>query len=876
MVTPGNFERFVDYEAIARHFNLNIRDGVVRSTICPRCNAALMNIYRDFETAGWRWHCAKCKAAWTSIQLYQELKNIPVVRTAIYSLINDIGLSIGVNNLESQISEYVVYRERLDDLGHVIRRAHQRVCNDAPLNTIDILERLDLWSNQTKLELQATLGRFGGSLSWAGARQLSGLLYSKLTKNDFMWADCLMLPYEIAPGQLASLLLLDNTPAFKHLNCIPALSEGGILGLSAVSTIDEDVIGLVDPILFLYIRSRWFNTHHTDDDCGFFAYCGRSRSYYATTTALAFQSLKAKRIIFWDYNINIDGINAARQLKDRGFIAMRPNLPEFDKVKKAFVATQFDGVVKQIKDSAVPWVLALKQLLLTPDHTQRQLLITQLDPMLTYDEMEMLRKACTDGEWVKISACFYRVDIARTVQYGSLVFSYRPGKGIFQLSTDVRNPNEIQVLDVCVEFTEILQTDTDRVLSGNISIVDKVIEFKDTEQTIRKNFSNWITDQCLRIGLVPSIDEKRAKDLFAIVMNLSRPRIINAITKIGWYPVQKLWRFVQFEVGVNSFTPTPKDGSMFKVPSAHLLPSGQFPPHTTVSNWANNVESFNFYLNLLTYIFLNLLRAKFGLPKQGIALGAKEFSGITHLGTVLGLQAYAQRKAMNIDRMQEYQTLELKHDMPLITYPSKFDAEHWESWLDRPEHNAILCGLTARQISNVASYPDWLILTATNQVVELEGLGELFGYCLPRIAALSDCSLESVWSCVLSVLKDGGLSDVHASQLRLNIKSTGRSCWHMLLWSIFYAIEKGYLTLGVEKKHQGIWEKKTGYVIDWDRLRETLEKTRLFVPDPIILEQAFPTTQAVIKVENGWMVSKALYEELRQEWLSTFSEIVRD
>lgn len=873
---------------------MTVEDGRVPTCNCPVCNTGTMSIFRDIETKGYRYYCGSCQKSYTAINLFMAARSIVNYKLGLEEIFKELGFNFDNFTKERHLREYVEYSDKQTALQVILSKANWHLVNNMPTLSVDLLELNQLWDGYTPDKITAVFSNTLCCLNWLQFNELLKLIdCSGITRQTFRGRDCFLLPFEVTPGQISSVMLWDTTnrQILRPLKTFD-VSEGGILGLQDVANNKECVL-FNDPMTYLHLRRLWFTDNVTKPT---FACCAsRTKEGFDYNTNLAIGLLTHDKVIFWDYGRQVEIINHARILKERGYIATKPSMPA-DGVANIAAIDNIHKVLSDIAKFAEPWHKVLKTWLVEVLPVEQLALCEKLSPKITADEIELLKAECSTYEWNNIKHCFETRNNIESFRYNDDLIIIRPSLGLYKF-TNSPSAEEL-ISEVYPEVREVTVIDNKTYMSGIIHFQSNEIPFIETEENIRRGIGNWLTSKCVETYGFPRINQAYRRNLLDIVLAWKKPEVKKSISHIGWSTNTNSWIFPLFEIANGRFVNTVSNPSTIYLPGVSLDSNNiEFPGQLQIDKWNTGSTSAVTVFALLLGILHNLVAPSINKNKRGIVLvGNTDQCNrvINFIGNQLNLVSMNCKTSMTREDVIDIAMTEKKHDFPVILQTRNLDGKAWAYWMSFLGPRNCITTANYNELIKLTASDQWLIIKVND--VDDENLENTFGEVVKLIPLVlrfiqtskvkpsNDWSLiGSIASLMESYIKNGypKFENKVLIKAKNQIAHSPIENWGKFLWSLFYGIEQGLFTVeawmysldDLQIRNNGnlnpVYKGPDNrYYIVYKRCKDIFKHLNLDIPDHDLLELTKP--QDVFLNNVGWSVSQDFWDAHYLTWSSIF------
>jgi len=869
------------------------------AAVCPLCHKGSIRGFVDIETQGWWWNCNSCGFRGPSLQLYQRYRKLPDSRSAWFNFLAEASIELpdGQCNSELAQSNYEAYWGRLHMLELVSTGSKENLLKYLPTKVVEFLEHpgVAAWPGMSDDFFKRSIGNYVGLLTQYQNKQLTGLIDCRGLRKKVKISpkESLIFDYELVPHRTASYYFMsirkDNVDEHRAIarSSIDrhGVREGGILGLSDIVDLTESsIIAIPSPLDFLRFQIQWSDDHGVGNPMPIVCFASTDHGFDYPTSA-AWMSIPHKKIILWNYDISMEIINQARGLKHRGFIATKPVINKKSFWVKYVTPNQF---VKQCRESAVHWPVALVQKMLSSDPQEMSKVINGLQPALTVNEIEQMKQVCDPADWARIDLKLKASVPLKSFTHKNKTYLERPKQGWFALGG---NGSEHLISEATFTVEEVTSVDDETWMSGTVSMLGESSPYTDKESIIRKNTGKWLSDLCVnRFSTYPTTDSSYRAQLLDIALAGYRPSVKKSVTKVGWDSRKESWLFPHYFIsnGQVELHDT-KMSSIKTIPCINLKPITIYPRPTLVDAWLVDSPEQEMAWCYFMCVLANLLLP--ALNKQKVGIGMFDYNlscdiVLNSLGEALNLTKVTHNGQDNVTaaNIEKIIKAESSHDVPVIVNKStsRYKA-HWLTWLERPEpHNcfiemdkaAVMRSMLLGQWIYVKGIEDSVVEFDFNSLeilitlVLIEAYGKLGQ--LKRKANIIDTVFELIKSVISSGKPDADFTVLDKARERILVSPTNQG--DRLLFALFHSIVDSQLeiTNNPDDKRAAVIDKGEQLYLKAKKCETALKKQKMVIQDYLILDRAFNAIDGAEETDDGWMVSKDHWNKMFKRWKTWF------
>lgn len=868
------------------------RDSNIIAMVCPLCKVDSMYGTQDIEAGGFWWHCGVCKWSGPSISLYKDFRNLDTLRAAFMGLVQDLNLKIPIQfNSESAISGFIQWVDSIGVYTKFKEESQRYLVSQMPARVISLLESMGAWDGYNDKELRRTIGRFVGAASWGLLKNLEEDAGLNLRGKFKGFNNSLVMTFEEAPGKPGSFLLLSPSQGYSMTQLGP---DKGICGLSEVVGRHDDIIVVIRPDNFLALQKSWFRDNVDSAPI----VCAHSRLNTFDTNVSSASSLRwlhQDKVIFWDYGTPIEVVNLARHLGDRGYVAtepvMPPLYPEVD-VTYDYNASQF---VAKVRESATPWYVYLRDTLLEHSPPDAQMAVSELEPGLSNQEIDLIKSTCTDSQWDTLERLLSREGDVKLFTFEGKQFVERPGLGWFIVNNRPTQdtPIETRVSDTTISLNEVSVVGGVTYLSGKVVKGKESIPFVEEERLIRRNSADFVTSVCVSHELnVPIVASQYRRKLLDISIACKPPKPTRATNRVGWVPESKEWVFPRFSVKAGSIHIDENlTSEVRKVPGVDIVPYMEFPRPSKLRSWLDPGKScLQCIWAVAGAILDNLYRVSLQYPTRGICLTGSPYIAreiIAAIGTEFSLQAMSFTSATQT-KIAKLVEVENSHDLPVIVNTDNFKSKQWKDWIRFYKPHNFLTYADTTDAINIATSCDSVIIpvgdsgtsTATLDFSGISGISGLVSLVLAKLSSpgsSGEYSDKYVLGKLATYVRSGYTDNTKVLDAADGCTyHSPKHLWEGLLWSVFEMIINNDMTVGLDVTGKPntpvVFTPKGEIAIRWEALQGTLKRKGFIPPDSAMLEEAISGNRSIVASNSGWLVPRNVWNSTFEKWKEIFDE----
>lgn len=516
MSTSSNLNNMLAVADVVREIGSSL-SGIPGYCQCPICgHATLYTSQSGSQSGGWYQCQGSCGFTGDSVDLLaaasresveEFLRRRRLSNTEIYS----------PDNLKDHMELYR-HRRCVQDGWKELSNRYNNMAFD--FNVATLLQDLRLHNHAKAPYWNDGPGRIVGVGTTEGITEALPVRGSALPgRSSHAWV---ISPIFTAPGRITGFAGFDNNPN-AHTFFVDkgeGIKDGLLFLTKPMRVTDAFATDGLKHALALHIMAQ--NMH-----AGMLPLYG-----YLPGTQLAWDHVRAQRIILWSPEPDIEILVAAKTIGDRAYITTSPKIPTF--TDNPFI--HFQGqtpamVLETMKYNAVPWLAALKDYIMSRGSSNALDRIPD-QITLTSGEIDKLRSMCQSDEERRIMGSLYAggpIDITLTLPTGRKIVQKKDGwyrvikKGEHALLSQAMPVIEDQIMGNDMEVT----------YAGYVQVggEETTLPF-----TLPKNeFSGeWLAEYCGRAGHFVTVGKMTPDELYGITTGMRRPRIVKGLDSVGW------------------------------------------------------------------------------------------------------------------------------------------------------------------------------------------------------------------------------------------------------------------------------------------------------------------------------------------------------
>lgn len=455
-----------------------------------------------------------------------------------------------------EVDAYVAgYVERRQEVWDFVQKCQGRLAA-LPQPLLKLMHAYHLWDGYKGGRWREFLGRFVGGTS---KREMQEMGFK--VPRGFSYA--LVVPYYDVPGRVTSVLLLGRDGRSRRIYTSPegASQEGGLMMLETLNLHDELVMAIGNPLIALQLQRKHFNSSARPLPI----------VSYDVSTRRAWQSVQARRVVFWDVEKVYDVFDQARQ-HPRGHVASYPKLRNRT-ARTYFVEHPLPDTYTLFRESALPWAEALKRYILKGESWEVIETITGLQ--LSAQEASRVLDLCTPHERFRVRQVLGESSYERSVMVNNMTIvedddgwwiARKGGRREVGCSAIIRILRAAHVQEGA-NFYE-----------GEIITKNGKINFKAPIDDVEKKTVDWLTETMMSGGLgPPTVQSRLSRQLITIAKQFHEPQYIQGAGGVGWNSDLQAFLFPNFGIKNGLFDELSQAmvvHSDDKVPAMNVFPVG--------------------------------------------------------------------------------------------------------------------------------------------------------------------------------------------------------------------------------------------------------------------------------------------------------------
>jgi len=754
------------------------------------CRQMTLYVYVS-PLAGGRWYnCRFCHFSGDSIELYQAGHGLKTPQDAVVEL--DRGNLLNVQTelshavVRSYVSYYIARRRKFTDF---LERA-QKQAIDVHRAWLEIMQQNHIWQAYSPTEWHQELGRFVGG---ATKKDLEALALEVNIPQGF--SHFIVCPFYDVPGRLASLYLLGRRQNLRvNLQEREAEREDGLMMLDANELHDDIVIALDDPIIALQMQRKNF----ADDSVPL------KLVVYGQHTIKAWQSLSARRIIFWNEEQGVDLFMQARK-HPRAYIARRPqstNIYDLMQWKSLPV------LLKAFRDSSVPWLEALKDFILEKPNDEVLETVRRLE--LTAYEMSRMLEICTADERARVQAIlgdkppdrYVHIAKMRVVEADGAWWIIRKNQRELGCNAVIR-----------IDKAKHAKDSSTNIYEGTVIANGKTVRFNDDMEDVEKKPLDWLRKKMMEGGLgVPVVQNSLKSHLITIAKQFHEPVYVQGFSRVGWYSEEQAFIFPNFSIMDGRITDSAYAMSTLhsRIPAAHVYPLSY-----SEGDWDEALKKTPENAALwagLASVMSNIVAPVVGVEPQmvGFVGGMGSTARVIgqHIASELGLVDINTNRTLtgrNASSWRDVVKATDKHSYPVWVEIDPSNVQFYRRMSAADRYNAVL-QLPESAATALAVGEAWVFVIAKGIMAQRQALPKLHGamrylawlqgrgFQLPSATNLQHSVLQSLAEWADEELNALSL-DVFSDAEKLLWTADAGGLERRLMWLIFWLRESQQLSI---------------------------------------------------------------------------------
>jgi len=442
------------------------------------------------------------------IEIFKKTFNIKSTEQALKKL-EENGVIADVKLIPpDSIADYEIDRAK--------RTAFDRFLNKQKEDTKDLRVKLDILSTLNAMPdnyLRWYAG-FGRHVAFTPKYNLERVLGTKLGIRN---SNVMMLPYYDMPNRVATLrCVYTKTSSYE---CVDR-NIGRAGGLFMADTVPHNTplaLALGDP--FFALRLQRLHANMSDSPLPIAVYNEDTKAW----------PIWAQRVIFWDNDYNVGMFKQARKLSNSS-VSVPTATINHEELLKSGTSAWLAAVTQEAK----PWVIALKDYLLSLDTEKAEAVLRSLE--LTSDEHAHLLYECDKDEKTVIRGMLDTGYMVKTAYLGDQKVIERDG--VWHAVS--RKGRLSRISNITFEIHESVDyKDGGMFFIGELTYKGSVTRFMAPIKEFTSNPASWLRYYMLEQGLgvlqVPRSWERRLLDIaFAMTNTEIEHRVVTAY--VGWTP----------------------------------------------------------------------------------------------------------------------------------------------------------------------------------------------------------------------------------------------------------------------------------------------------------------------------------------------------
>ena len=492
------------------------------------CRREALYIYNPPDDQGGKWHfCRFCNFAGDTIELYQAANGIKSVREAVHDLVERELLKKDEGDPTSEdiniyLKSYVKQRARVREL---FRRMQEQVVTWRS-EWADIMHAYNLWGGSSVSAWHRMLGRFIGGATkndWRAAGLLS------VVPRGF--GSALVVPFYDVPGRISSFLLISKRGTARvYPDEFSVIPEDGLMMLDTLTiNDDEPAYATSDPIIALQLQGRSFSCDNRP----------LKLVVYGPNTNMAWRSVTARRLIFWD-EFGYHLFEQARHYP-RANVARRPLFRSRNDVFRAY---GLPAILAAFNKQTYTWAEAMRDFILTEDAALVSDVLTELK--LEAHERNKIYEVTGPKKRGKLRDRLSEMPVTTSVVIDKVRIEENDDGwwAIYKRSRELVSNVVIRIH----EAIHIEGSDQNRY-KGTLHVDGKTVEFEGDMKLIEKTTFDWLQAEMMKNGLgVPSGTKRFRNKLIEIAKRFLQPQFVQRFDALGWDAEDQRFIFPNFSV----------------------------------------------------------------------------------------------------------------------------------------------------------------------------------------------------------------------------------------------------------------------------------------------------------------------------------------
>lgn len=496
---------------------------------CPLCQKASLTIQYDPIISGGHWlRCSECLFSGDPVELLGKIYGIDDLHDVVAKAKRE-GLcedpdTLSDEYIDSYVRLYPTCVRRSIEVWCKLRE----MCRQLRPDMVQKLQSSRLWVNYASPGRERISQFLGGGLKNDINKLMLPYLNAKALP-DKGFSAALALNYQDAPGRPCAFKFLGDDGQ-ELLRFCPRLmhnedAEGGLAMLETVRPRDEVILALGNYELAFHMQRKWLS-NVTEP---------MHMVVYNDDTRKAWQSLCAKRVVFWNDVINWQLFKQA-SLVENAEIATRPELrvsSACDYVRD----TTPSAIQKLMMETAEPWRRFFVKWIIDPNLPSRKASEVINKLQLSTRERQLLADECPGESKGRLANIMGEVIIVqRAMLRNRVVFEQPDG---WWVDHGLRGKELISDAVIKVE-KEVIDPSTNRALwVGHVRFHNTPVAFNEAFVIINNNPARWLEKLLAHLG-IPYIENLWKGYLVNLAKTFSQPHHVTLTPGLGMRPTGEI------------------------------------------------------------------------------------------------------------------------------------------------------------------------------------------------------------------------------------------------------------------------------------------------------------------------------------------------
>jgi hypothetical protein len=523
---PKDLSKHFQPEPILLSAGISVKGVIPEQAECPFCHADSFVIGADPLSQGGHWlYCENCGFSGDTLELVGKMRKIDDLRKAIDSAIADGLCSLPLQEItpdlvDSYIVNYPLRRQTSNRLWDTL---HSNLLDSSP----DVVEKLQLeqlWTSRHTLG-HVRMARFlgGGSRNEINKmfKAVSGQESTLPDKQNFRTT--LAMKFQDAPGRICAFKFIGEHGEEKikyWTGPLNNMKEGGLAMLETVTLGEGTVFALGNHEMALHLQRKHLANFETP----------LKLVLFNEHTKLAWQSVLASRVVFWNRDIDWK-IFAQARLVQNSEVAIHPAL-RTQNIYEYVRDLPPNAVLDLMQKNASPWRKAFIKWVTDIDLPEHKARDAVANLMLDTHERKRIVDECPPELQARLSNIMGDVVVVSTATVNSSpVIEQEDGWWV----NHIRKGKE-KICDAVIKIQyEISDPVTKQTTwQGMIKFKGNIIPFKEKFSVISKHTDQWINSVLAGVGLGTAyISPKWRLYLVNLAQTFSQSKALEARNQIG-------------------------------------------------------------------------------------------------------------------------------------------------------------------------------------------------------------------------------------------------------------------------------------------------------------------------------------------------------